>query len=210
MGGKIEIIPDGPYILTEVTGLKGEAGPLEVKDGTALCRCGRSANKPYCDGTHNRVGVRDETKAGPSGKDEVLRYEGGGVTVLYNPRVCSHAAVCVRSLPQVFDPERKPWIEPEHADPRQVAAAVRGCPSGALQIDQGSGAEHLIANREPVEVQKDGPLFVTGPQLDGEYPQPGDGATRDKFVLCRCGLSGNKPYCDGSHHNLKWTARDEH
>lgn len=60
-------------------------------------------------------------------------YEAPGITVTFDPNVCIHSGVCLRTLPMVFDVRRRRWIAPEAASPEQVAAAVRKCPSGALQ-----------------------------------------------------------------------------
>lgn len=207
---RISAAKDGPYRVEGAVTIRPSRGAApEPLGDRALCRCGRSADKPFCDGTHQRVGVRDDTGANPAGKDAVRIYAGGDVTVLYNPRICSHAAVCVASQPRVFDPDRDPWIDPDQADARQVMAAVRGCPSGALRIVEGGDPVHLIADRTDIEVQQDGPLWITGPRFEGA-DLPGEGGTQDRYVLCRCGLSGNKPWCDGSHHGQKWVARDEH
>ena len=196
---------DGPYIAKNVETLLGEDGsPLETKEAMPLCRCGLSSNKPFCDGSHREEGWSDEGGGAPSGADRLRAYEGGAITVLYNPRICSHAAVCVSTLPKVFDPGRKPWIEPDHAAAEEVRAACRDCPSGALQV---RGEGHAFPERPQVTVQKDGPLWVEGPGLESEGAQvPGEGGTPGKYVLCRCGLSGNKPFCDGSHHDADWSS----
>ena len=60
-------------------------------------------------------------------------YETDGIVVTYDPNICIHSGVCVRTLPMVFDPRLKRWVRPENADPAAVAAAVAKCPSGALQ-----------------------------------------------------------------------------
>lgn len=60
-------------------------------------------------------------------------YETTDITVTYDPNVCIHSGVCVRTLPLVFDVSRKRWIAPDAASAEDVAAAVRKCPSGALQ-----------------------------------------------------------------------------
>ena len=60
-------------------------------------------------------------------------YETEGITVTFDPNICQHSGVCVRTLPAVFDVRRRRWVRPELAPADQVAAAVRACPSGALQ-----------------------------------------------------------------------------
>ncbi len=61
-------------------------------------------------------------------------YETDAITVTFDPNVCRHSGVCLRTLPAVFDVRRAHWVRPELADPDEVEAAVRKCPSGALQF----------------------------------------------------------------------------
>jgi len=60
-------------------------------------------------------------------------YVGDGVTVQWFPERCIHSGRCARSLAQVFDPRRRPWIEPRAADAESIVATIERCPSGALQ-----------------------------------------------------------------------------
>jgi uncharacterized Fe-S cluster protein YjdI len=70
----------------------------------------------------------------------IQTYTAPGITVTFDPNVCIHSGVCLRTLPMVFDVRRRRWIAPEAASPEQVAAAVRKCPSGALQFTfEGAG-----------------------------------------------------------------------
>ncbi|MFY0693180.1 MAG: CDGSH iron-sulfur domain-containing protein [Paracoccaceae bacterium] len=200
----IETRENGPLLIKgarSVAGPDGEA--VEVKEVMALCRCGASANKPFCDGSHNKIGF--ESSGGtPAGKDRLYAYEGEAVAVLYNPLICSHAAECVRLQPKAFDPKARPWIQPDNTNVEGLEAVVRACPSGALQIARsGEAAAHLQAERADVVIQKDGPYWVSGCEI--AEPGPGEGGSKDKFVLCRCGLSGNKPYCDGTHRDKGWS-----
>lgn len=66
-------------------------------------------------------------------------YEAPGITVTFDPAVCTHSAKCVRGLPTVFDVKRKRWIQLEHESPEAIAAQVARCPSGALQATRTSG-----------------------------------------------------------------------
>ena len=195
----IEERENGPLVVKGVTRMVGPDGAeMEAKEVMALCRCGQSKNKPFCDGSHNEAGF--ESRGGtPAGKDKLYSYAGEAMTVLWNAQVCSHAAECVRMAPKAFDPERRQWIMPDEAAAETVEAVVRACPSGALQIE---GGDHVLPDRAQVTIQKNGPYWMQGVEIDAELP--GEGATTGKFVLCRCGLSGNKPYCDGSHRDKGW------
>ena len=68
--------------------------------------------------------------------DITKRYSKGDVTVVWQPAKCIHSAVCVRGLPQVFDPNRRPWIELASATSEQIVAQMGKCPSGALSIER--------------------------------------------------------------------------
>lgn len=201
---KITITPreDGPLVVKGLDSLTGPDGAaLEVKPVVALCRCGHSKNKPYCDGSHKVVGFSSRNDRPAEGKDRVLRYEGAEVTVTFNPRLCAHSGECARLAGHVFNSNERPWIQPDRGSRAEIDAVIRACPSGALALE---GPDHLLPDRSTITVQKDGPYWVLGAAV--EAPPPGEAASPDKFVLCRCGLSGNKPYCDGTHRTENWTA----
>lgn len=130
----------------------------------------------------------------------VLRdYEGEGIVVHWEPKLCIHAANCIRQLPGVFDPNARPWVSVDAADADDIAEAIRTCPTGALRYERTDDAPQEMPD-VPTTVQqlRNGPLLVRGDirvvAADGNVVRP---ATR--LVLCRCGRSQNKPYCDLSH-----------
>lgn len=194
---------NGPLV---VKGLRRMIGPdgeeVEVKPVMALCRCGHSKTKPFCDGSHKDAGF--ESRGGePAGKDRLLAYEGKDVTVTYNPMICSHAAECGRLAGHIFNPEQKPWVQPDSGTVAEVEAVIAACPSGALALKRADGStEHRLADRCDVTVEKNGPYWVQG--VKSPVGAQGAGMSSRKYVLCRCGLSGNKPYCDGSHRDKGW------
>lgn len=131
-------------------------------------------------------------------KRKLRTYPADGITVTWDAVRCIHAAECVRGLPDVFDPDRTPWIEPGQADNDAVAEVVQRCPTGALQFartDGGPGEEPDTRNVATVDA--DGPIFVRGDlRIDtGDGPE----VVETRVALCRCGASQAKPYCDGSH-----------
>ncbi len=69
-------------------------------------------------------------------------YEAEGISVTFDPTLCTHSGNCVRGLPEVFDVRRKRWIKPELASPDAVASQVARCPSGALKYTLPSGLTH--------------------------------------------------------------------
>lgn len=200
---RIEERENGPLMARGIASMKDAQGnAVEVKPVMALCRCGQSRNKPFCDGSHKEAGF--ESRGGtPAGRDRLIAYEGKDITVTFNPMLCSHAAECNRLAAHVFDATKRPWIDPDAGTVADIEAVVAACPSGALTISAADGPHHRIADRAEIEIQEDGPYWVTG--VAPPIEQPGEAATPQKYVLCRCGLSGNKPFCDGSHRDKGWT-----
>lgn len=199
----IEEREDGPLVVKGVDRLSGAYGDLQAKPVMALCRCGHSANKPFCDGSHQRAGF--ESRGGkPAGPDRVFTYAGTETTVSYNPRLCSHAAECGRIASNIFNTQQKPWVQPDNGTREEVEAVVRACPSGALKImaDNGEGAD-LFPEAPGITIQKDGPYWVL--DIAAPVEPQGIGMSARKYVLCRCGKSGNKPFCDGTHRDEGWS-----
>ena len=128
----------------------------------------------------------------------VKSYEHDGFTVEYLPERCIHAAECVRGLPLVFDPERRPWIDPSQADPDAIVETIRRCPTGALHYQYSDGSPQEEPDVDvTIEVVLSGPLYVRG---DVRLAEPDGQVTHEtRVALCRCGASQNKPFCDNSH-----------
>lgn len=131
-------------------------------------------------------------------EEKIIRYKGKDLTVTYDVKRCIHAAECVKGLPEVFDPARKPWVDVDRASAADVSAVVAQCPSGALKALHEDGIRETPDATNTVMVDPDGPLYVRGDVIikskDGEV------VLRDtRLALCRCGASQNKPLCDGSH-----------
>jgi len=202
----IEARENGPLVAKGIGRMAGPEGEeIEVKKVMALCRCGHSNSKPFCDGSHEKVGFDSAGGGAPAGKDRRLRYAGDKVTVTFNPMVCAHARECVRRAGHVFDPDKTPWVQPDEGSREEIEEVIASCPSGALAFERADGsAEHRKLERPHVTVEKDGPYWVQG--VTAPAGLQGDGMTGEKYVLCRCGLSGNKPYCDGTHSDKGWKA----
>jgi CDGSH-type Zn-finger protein len=197
----------GPLVAMAVPVLTDENGEaLQTKPVMALCRCGASKNKPFCDGSHNAIKF-DSAPSEDRTKDEVLTYEGKDITVHYNRLLCSHAAECGRLKKAAFDSSRKPWIKPDNATPEEIKDIVKACPSGALRFSvNGEEPQKAGADFVGITAEKDGPYRVAGIPLLS--PSLAEGAHGETYVLCRCGASKNKPYCDGSHFDIGWTSAD--
>ncbi|MCH2251199.1 MAG: CDGSH iron-sulfur domain-containing protein [Cognatishimia sp.] len=197
----IEERENGPLVVKGLSSMKNTDGSeVETKPIMALCRCGASKSKPFCDGSHKEAGF--ESRGGtPAGRDRIITYEGSEVSVTYNPLLCSHAAECGRLASHIFNPAQKPWVQPDKGAADEVRAVIEACPSGALALAD-EMPPHLFADRAEIEVEKNGPYWVK--DVVSPVPPQGEGQSERKYVLCRCGLSGNKPYCDGSHRDAKW------
>jgi CDGSH-type Zn-finger protein/uncharacterized Fe-S cluster protein YjdI len=216
---KIVPLPNGPYyfinemepkVVENLQNSKGES--LSVIRGVSLCRCGASNNKPFCDGTHSKIGFSSENKEEDDTnnshdhptmvKDKRKNYVGKGITIHDNRKICSHAAECVNNLPSVFKLNARPWINPDAAETKEeIINTIRKCPSGALSYSI-DGMEYQDQNdRMPmITVSKGGPYLITGGiELIGDNTQWAEGASKEHYVLCRCGASNNKPFCDGMH-----------
>jgi CDGSH-type Zn-finger protein len=197
----IEERENGPLVVKDLSSMKNTDGSeVETKPIMALCRCGASKSKPFCDGSHKEVGF--ESRGGtPAGRDRIITYEGSEVSVTYNPLLCSHAAECGRLASHIFNPAQKPWVQPDQGSVEDVRAVIAACPSGALALAE-ADPPHLFADRAQIEVEKNGPYWVK--DVASPVSPQGEGQSEQKYELCRCGLSGNKPYCDGSHRDAKW------
>lgn len=195
---KITVKLRNPYLVSDLKNFKdANDKELPINEPMALCRCGHSANKPYCDGTHFKIGFVGE-KDSDRVTDRVDEYEGAGITIVDNRGVCSHAAYCTDTLPNVFKLGEEPWIDPDGAPVEEIIELIKRCPSGALsyKID---GVRHQAVGGPPsAQVTKDGPYRVRGGVgLDDD--QDSEPETPDHFTLCRCGESKNKPFCNGAH-----------
>ncbi len=131
--------------------------------------------------------------------------EGRALTLTFEVRRCIHARYCVTGAPTVFLANVKgPWLHPDTVDVEYLAAIAQQCPSGAVRYRRKDGRPDEPA--PPVNlaaIREAGPYAFRGVlKLDG----------RDigfRATLCRCGASKNKPYCDGSHHEIGFSATGE-
>jgi uncharacterized Fe-S cluster protein YjdI len=126
-------------------------------------------------------------------------YTHEALTVTFEPARCIHAARCVRGLPAVFDATARPWIRPDAADAATILAVVQRCPTGALKATLNGVPQELERTDVTIEVERHGPLVVTGPVRVVDDATGAVAAEERRVALCRCGASRRKPFCDGSH-----------
>ena len=132
-------------------------------------------------------------------------YSNGEVTVVWEAQKCIHSAMCVKGLPNVFQPNERPWIKIDAAGTEDLVETIKKCPSGALSFYMNDKKDKTSQSLETqVEVLDNGPLLVYG-TLNITH-RDGTKETKNRTTaFCRCGASQNKPYCDGAHvkHEFK-------
>jgi CDGSH-type Zn-finger protein len=178
---------------------RGRKFPLQQQ--YALCRCGHSSHKPFCDGTHAKVGFDGtETASRAPYREQAKVFRGATMTLTDAESLCASGRFC--------DPNGSVWKlvnMPDRADREHFARQTCNCPSGRLVAWDNATGERLEPKYEPsISLMQDpaekcsGPLWLRGGvQLVG-----GDGfayEVRNRMTLCRCGASRNKPFCDGTH-----------
>ena len=217
MGAKVQISKNGPYIVSgdvplskEIIGVNASGESIKWEQGQeypsqeqyALCRCGHSRNKPFCDGSHLKADF-DGTEAAnrQSYIDQAKTLRGPNLSLTDVESLCAFARFC--------DPHGQVWgLVYETDDPlksRHFVNQTCDCPSGRLVAwDNYTGTpiepeyEPSIALIEDPSKACSGPAWLRGGvQLIGadgfEYE------VRNRMTLCRCGASQNKPFCDGTH-----------
>jgi CDGSH-type Zn-finger protein/truncated hemoglobin YjbI len=205
---QIAVATNGPYLATNIPSVRNYLGEqLAVPAQLALCRCGQSAMKPFCDGAHARTGFTGD-KDPERVEDRRDTYLGEQVTVFDNRGICQHSGFCTDRLPTVFRTDAEPFVAPSGGRFDEIVRAVRDCPSGALSLALNGDEARLFVDwngeREAaIEVSLDGPYRVTGgiPLTDaaGADVARAQGSSREHYALCRCGHSRNKPFCSGMH-----------
>lgn len=215
---KVIIEKDGPYIISgnlplekEIIVSDNEGNSIEWKKGEkyqtkenyALCRCGQSKNKPYCDGMHAKISF-DGTETASREKYIVRaeKIEGAGIELTDKEELCALARFCHNKKGDVWSlTENSKDRKPKEEAIRQAC----NCSAGRLVIwDKKTGEpiepkfEPSISLTEDPVKQVSGPIWLKG----GVELESGDGQkyeTRNRVTLCRCGKSINKPFCDGCH-----------
>jgi CDGSH-type Zn-finger protein len=214
---KIRTSKNGPYLVSggiplakQIIGIDAagysyewrEGKEYPSKDNYALCRCGQSKNKPFCDGTHIKVNFNGtETANREPYLYQAERIDGPALELTDAQELCAAARFCDRAggiwnlTQQSMDSEAK----------RIAIEEAGNCPSGRLVVWDKKGKaiepkfEPSIGLVEDPQEGMRGPIWVRG----GIPVESADGSTyeiRNRVALCRCGKSSNKPFCDGSHY----------
>lgn len=225
--GKIRITENGPYVVSGGLGLAKEIivadengdsksykrGPeYACPDEYALCRCGKSKNKPFCDGAHKKINFDgSETASFEKISDHCEMINGPDLDLQDMPKLCARARFC-------HDQKGDVWGNTEQSDdPRLKKEAIRQaclCPSGRLVArDKISGKEIELDLEQEIGLVEDpqkkvsGPVWVKGGvKIESAAGQKYE--TRNRVTLCRCGKSANKPFCNGCHIDEKFNDGD--
>lgn len=131
--------------------------------------------------------------------------DGDTVQIVYRGKLCIHSRFCVTGAPKVFLANVEgPWIHPDEMIAEELMAVARECPSGAIKYRRKDGGpEEHAPPVNLIRVQEGGPYSFRGElSIDGE-------SIGYRATLCRCGASKNKPFCDGSHHDVHFDASGE-
>ncbi len=179
---------------------QGENYPAQAQ--YALCRCGQSASKPFCDGTHTKVKFDgNETASREPYRKQANLLPGPAMSLTDVETLCAFARFC--------DPNGQVWNlvnATNNAEARDdFVRQVCDCPSGRLVAWNNATGEAIEPKFEPApalvdDLAKDcsGPIWARGgvPLLGAdEFAYE----VRHRMTLCRCGASRNKPFCDRSH-----------
>jgi len=182
-----------------------EGKEFELSDPAALCRCGASQNKPFCDGSHKTADVNlEETASFEPALDGAEIISGPRDDLGDNKSLCVHAGFCS------VDGSAWNLVKEDGDEPHRVLKSITNhCPGGRLMLVDSESGEQI---EQPLEV---GVSILEDPQADetssaiqltgGVSVISASGeeyAMRERVALCRCGASSNKPFCDGTHYEI--------
>lgn len=212
---KITILKNGPYLVSgrlslakEIFNVDNDGNPGTYEKGEAypdqenydLCRCGKSSNKPYCDGAHNKIKFNGKETA--STKKYLERAEktlGPEIDLTDVGDLCASLRFCHKGT----------WEHTEKSDdPKSKKIAIETackCAAGRLIAWDKKTGKQIEDELEPsISLLEDKAAKVSGPiWAKGGIPLESDNGTkyeiRNRMTLCRCGKSNNKPFCDGNH-----------
>ncbi len=193
----IEPAEKGPFVVNNLEKfIEGKGNLVRVKDKVfALCRCGHSRVKPFCDGTHGKTSFNGEKR-----KERVPRkldeYRGKEITIFDDRGICSHAGFCTDGLSRVFKMGVEPWIDPDAEAKEKIIETIKKCPSGALSFSVDGEKYNPVSDDPTIKIVENGPYYIKGKIELHDQDKP---TLEGRYVLCRCGYSKNKPFCSGQH-----------
>jgi CDGSH-type Zn-finger protein len=226
--GKVVVTKDGPYLVTGGLPLAKEIIVNDDNEGCptawapgekypdreayALCRCGQSDRKPFCDGAHTQAGFDGtETASRQEYLAQAEKIGGKDIALLDVQKLCARARFCQqgRGIWQIAASQKD---EKGRARAEHIAGQ---CPAGRLVIwDKANEApveppfDPSISLIEDPHKRVSGGIWLKG----GIALESADGKpyeSRNRVTLCRCGRSANKPFCDGAHIECGFDDGDE-
>lgn len=218
--GLIRILKDGPYLVTGGIPLREkiitpQGDGYVYRDGMAfphqqtytLCRCGKTKTPPFCDGEHQKAGFDGTETASKLPFMERAEYLRGDKIDLMDDHRCAFARFCHRAGGDAWELAES---SPNPGDKEEAILAAVECPAGRLvPIDKATG-QPIEPHYEPgIDVLQDPERSVScGLFVKGGIPiQSADGTVyevRNRVVLCRCGASNEKPFCDMMHLEIEY------
>lgn len=216
----IRILKNGPYLVTGGVPLSEkiivpvgegyvyqEGRPLPQQESYILCRCGKTKTPPFCDGAHVASGFDGEETACRKGYAErATKIKGDAIDLLDDGR-CAFARFCHRDSGDAWE-----LAEDCSTDflRSEAILAANECPAGRLTALDKDGTPHEPEYEPAIEILQDPEEQVSaGIFVKGGIPIESEDGTiyevRNRVVLCRCGLSQNKPFCDAAHVTEEYT-----
>lgn len=188
----LKIIENGPIAVSGYEAIHYCGEKLEASDTVYLCRCGDSQNPPFCDGSHSKNGFSGDNEQPEQA--ELVTWEGVTLRTQFNANVCMHAFYC-KPLKALREKE----LEGDTAAAEKIKQVIATCPSGALSYEVKSDASMPeFEDINHIDIIAGGEIRIQSAfdcdELERQQNQPANRTT-----LCRCGLSKNKPFCDGGH-----------
>jgi CDGSH-type Zn-finger protein/uncharacterized Fe-S cluster protein YjdI len=143
--------------------------------------------------------------ATPVASDGIERVRAKKLELDFEAKRCIHSRFCVTWAPQVFLANVKgPWIHPDAMPVERLVEVAHACPSGAIRYRRlDGGSEEAAPAVNLATVREAGPYAFRAELVIDGVP------AGFRATLCRCGASKNKPYCDGSHHAIGFSASGE-
>jgi CDGSH-type Zn-finger protein len=217
---KIKVTKNGPYLVSgnlslkkEIIELDDKGNSIGWKDGEkypsqenyALCRCGKSKNPPYCDGTHTKVSFDGtETAGDKKHSEEAEKIIGPEIELLDVPKLCAFVRFCHNDKGNVWE------LTQDKRREKEATQQACNCSAGRLvMMDKKTGKaiepklEPSLGLIEDPKTGTSGPICLKG-GVEVESAEGKKYETRNRVTLCRCGASGNKPFCDASHVRIQF------
>lgn len=227
MAQKIKVSKNGPYqvsghlpldkqfIVTDESGLPAKYEPGEkipTQESCTICRCGQTKKQPFCDGTHLQIKFDGtETAKNKPYMNMAETTRGPNLDLTDAEELCALARFCDRG--------DSVWTLTEKSDDpaakKQAIQEACDCPAGRLVAWEKRSGKPIEPKLEPgISIIEDTALGVSGPLwVKGNVPIEGaEGKSyevRNRVTLCRCGQSSNKPFCDGTHTDIKFNDGDK-